>query len=46
MRIIFVVPIIALIVATKSMAFNTWDFASGENKSVIERIAGARGDTI
>jgi len=46
MRIIFLVPIIALIVATKSMAFNAWDFASGENKSAIERSASARGDTI
>ncbi|MBC8732170.1 hypothetical protein [Paraburkholderia sp. UCT2] len=28
------------------MAFDTWDFVSGENKSTIERSASARGETM
>ncbi|MFC0402060.1 hypothetical protein [Paraburkholderia rhizosphaerae] len=46
MRIVFWVPVISLTVATRCMAFDAWDFVSGENKSTIERMASARGDTL
>ncbi|MBN3753264.1 hypothetical protein G3N95_09935 [Paraburkholderia sp. Tr-20389] len=46
MRIVLLLPIIPLIVATKCMAFDAWSFASGETKSAIERNATARGETV